>query len=67
LTVVRLGPRATQCAAANQLTAEQLAKSVAHTLVHALRMQAHRRALVMQEKRNGVSVWALPESPWTLL
>lgn len=42
-----------------------MAKSVAHTLVHALRMQAQRGAMVMQGKRRGVSVWALPEKNGT--
>jgi hypothetical protein len=44
-----------------------LAKSVAHTLVHALRMQAHRGNIIMRGKRAGVSVWELPNGPQTLL
>lgn len=37
-----------------------LAKGIGSQLIHALRMQAHRKAIVMVGKRNGVSVWQLP-------
>ena len=39
-----------------------LAKGIAATLVHALRMQQQRGRLVTEGKRNGVSVWRLPEN-----
>jgi hypothetical protein len=40
-----------------------LAKGITCGLIHALRMQAHRKALVMVGKRHGVSVWQLPLEP----
>ncbi len=39
-----------------------LAKGIGSSLIHALRMQAHRKAIVMVGKRHGVSVWRLPEA-----
>jgi hypothetical protein len=40
-----------------------LAKSIANRLIHALRMQNQRGALVLEGKRHGVSVWRLPPDP----
>src|SRR4051812_36724633 len=37
-----------------------LAKGIGSQLIHALRMQAQRKAIVLVGKRNGVSVWRLP-------
>ncbi len=38
-----------------------LAKGIGNSLIHALRMQRQRGNLVMAGKRNGVSVWKLPD------
>jgi hypothetical protein len=60
------GPKTTRelarhCMAAKGLDTgdKVLARSVAHQLVHMLRMRAQRGLLVLDGKRHGVSVWRL--------
>lgn len=61
------GPKTTRELAAHAMKAKGLdtgdkvlARSVAHTMVHMLRMRAQRGTLVLAGKRHGVSVWELP-------